>query len=177
MNTEKFNKLVEAQDYQGMSQEFLSMTDTDFTVNYERTGKYFTDDKDARDIYRIVLTRGNRSYAFNFGQSITNSGKYWLYGRNTAGMTRDRLKPDYISEKKSRGHSAFQDWQKNKNYAIPTSYDVLASITKYEPGDFENFCADFGYDTEKTYNAVKDEYNNLKMIFSDEEIELMQNIA
>src|SRR6185312_12921531 len=27
----------------------------------------------------------------------------------------------------------------------PTAYDVLACITKYDPGTFSNFCSDFGY--------------------------------
>ena len=38
---------------------------------------------------------------------------------------------------------------KNKKYSEPTAYDVLAYLTKYDPGTFENFCGDFGYDTER----------------------------
>jgi len=54
----------------------------------------------------------------------------------------------------------------------PTRYDVLASITKYDPGTLENFCYEFGYDidskkTEKIYNAVQEEYKNIINLFGD----------
>ena len=72
------------------------------------------------------------------------------------------------------------DWHwkrytKNPNYSAPTAYDVLACLTKYDPGTLEDFCDEFGYDldskkAERVYNAVKDEYNNLCMLFSDEEL-------
>lgn len=30
----------------------------------------------------------------------------------------------------------------------PTCYDILACLTKYDPGDYEDFCSEFGYETE-----------------------------
>ena len=30
----------------------------------------------------------------------------------------------------------------------PDEYDIITCITKYDPGSFEDFCSDFGYDTE-----------------------------
>jgi hypothetical protein len=53
-----------------------------------------------------------------------------------------------------------------------TPYDVLACLTKYDPGTFENFCGDFGYDTdskkaEKTYKAVVKEWQGVKRLFGD----------
>ena len=70
---------------------------------------------------------------------------------------------------------------KNPNKKSPNSYDVLACLTKYDPGNFENFCSDFGYDTdskkaEKTYLAVKDEYLNVTRLFTDSEIEILNEI-
>lgn len=29
-----------------------------------------------------------------------------------------------------------------------TCYDILACLTKYDPGNYEDFCLDFGYETE-----------------------------
>lgn len=54
----------------------------------------------------------------------------------------------------------------------PTAYDVLASITKYEVGSFENFCGDFGYDVDsrkayKIYKAVLKEWENVNNMFND----------
>jgi hypothetical protein len=63
---------------------------------------------------------------------------------------------------------------------IPTAYDVLACIQKYDVGNFEDFCADFGYDTDsrkakKTYHAVLKEFQNVNYLFSDV-IEKLQEI-
>lgn len=63
----------------------------------------------------------------------------------------------------------------------PNAYDVLSCITKYDPGTFEDFCSDFGYDedsrsAEKTYNAVCEEWENISLLFTYEEIEQLQEI-
>lgn len=54
----------------------------------------------------------------------------------------------------------------------PTMYDILTCLTKYDPQDFENFCSEFGYDTdsrsaEKTYKAVVKEWHNVMKLFYD----------
>ena len=63
----------------------------------------------------------------------------------------------------------------------PTPYDVLASITKNDPESFENFCSEYGYDTDsrkalKVYHAVAKEWENVKRLFSDV-MEELQEIA
>ncbi len=64
---------------------------------------------------------------------------------------------------------------------LPTPYDVLSGMQKYDIGDFENFCSTFGYEidsrkAETIYKEVVKEYDNLKMLYSDEELELMGEI-
>lgn len=54
----------------------------------------------------------------------------------------------------------------------PNPYDVLACLTKYDPDTFENFCSEFGYDTdsrtaEKTFRAVQKEWGSVQRLFSD----------
>ena len=63
----------------------------------------------------------------------------------------------------------------------PTPYDVLACLTKYEPGTFENFCGDFGYDTdsrkaEKIYKNVCKEWEKVSGFFTGAEIEELSEI-
>lgn len=64
----------------------------------------------------------------------------------------------------------------------PSSYDVLACLTKYEPGDFNNFCFEYGYYTdsrkaEKTYKAVIKEWDKVSKFFSEEELDVLREIA
>lgn len=128
-------------DYQKQAQDFLKKTGAKLSVKFLKHDKYFDDDKESRDIYSCTLKRGNKSYKFNFGQSINASEK---------------------------GEE-------------PTAYDILTCLQKYDVGDFENFCGEFGYDTdsrkaEKTYKAVEKEYKALAKIFSEKELSLMQEI-
>ena len=63
----------------------------------------------------------------------------------------------------------------------PSAYDVLAGITKSDPINFANFCAEYGYDfdsikAEKIFVAVKEEWGEVQKLFSDEEIELLWEI-
>jgi len=56
----------------------------------------------------------------------------------------------------------------------PTAYDVLACLTKSDPGSFEDFCADYGYDTDSrkaecTYRAVKREWEKVLRVFGEGE--------
>jgi hypothetical protein len=52
-----------------------------------------------------------------------------------------------------------------ENTIKPKPYDVLACLTTTKPETFKDFCENFGYDVDsikalKTYNKVKDEFNN-----------------
>ena len=54
----------------------------------------------------------------------------------------------------------------------PTMYDILTCLTKYNPETFENFCGEYGYNTDsikalETYKAVKREFNGVNRLFSD----------
>lgn len=64
---------------------------------------------------------------------------------------------------------------------IPTPYDVLSCIEKSDPGNFEEFCDNFGYDTdshkaEVTYHAVVREWKKIKKFFTPEELTEAQEI-
>jgi hypothetical protein len=174
-------------DYNKQATDFLNATKTLFTVKYTKTGKYFDDDKQDRDIYEITLKRGNRVYTFKFGNSARNSGFYQIRQNYGGGKGRVYYKGQPIPQEqyktvlKDLGYCNQDLIVKNTNYAEPTAYDVLACLTKYDPGTLEDFCGDFGYDVdskkaEKIYEAVKDEWKNVCMLFTDEEIEKLQEI-
>lgn len=158
-------------EYEKQAADFLAETNTTFKAEYKRTGLYFPKDKDPRDIYEITLTRGTRSWSFEFGQSIADSGFYVQIGRSKYPLERKYLdKTSYRS-----------DLDKIHYPKPPTAYDVLACLTKYDVGTFENFCSEFGYDedsrtAEKIYKAVYEEWLNVQKMWSDTEIEKLQEI-
>ena len=54
----------------------------------------------------------------------------------------------------------------------PALYDIFACLTKSDPGSFENFCSEYGYDTdsrkaEKTYKNVCKEWEGVNRLFGD----------
>lgn len=54
----------------------------------------------------------------------------------------------------------------------PRAHELLYCLQKSDPGSFENFCRDFGYDTdsrkaERTYKAVCKEWQNVDKLWHD----------
>ncbi len=168
-------------NYQEQAEKFLKDTETKFSVKFIKYDVYFENDKDSRDIYEITLQRGERKFVFKFGQSINASGRFWKYGNNQKGVSNGFLPKNCKTYHKPHDIDGYASWDKNPNYAEPKPYDVLACLTKHEVGSFEDFCSDFDYVTdsrtaEKTYKAVLNEWNNVKMLYTDKEIEALQEI-
>jgi hypothetical protein len=61
----------------------------------------------------------------------------------------------------------------------PTAYDVLAALTKSDPGSYEDFCSEYGYQAgaKRIYNAVCKEWKQVSDMWTADEIEKMQEIA
>lgn len=66
---------------------------------------------------------------------------------------------------------------------VPTEYDVLTCLTKSDPGTFVDFCNEFGLGSdaikaERTYRAVKREWESVKRVFGEGEcLEALQEIV
>jgi len=172
--------------YEQQAIDFLEKTGTTIDITFKESGKYFDDDKDVRDIYTIVIKRKNRHYTFTFGNSIADSGFYYTMGQKKVSIPREKIGDKHLlGYIKLHSGGAFLNNGKSDiiHYPkAPTAYAVLAALTKSDPGSFEDFCFEYGYDTdsrraEKTYKAVVDEYNNLTRLFSYEELQEMQEIS
>ena len=61
--------------YQLEANEFMVKNGVKMQTKYVDHAPYFDDDKQARDIWKITLTRNKKSYTFRYGQSIANSGQ------------------------------------------------------------------------------------------------------
>lgn len=166
-------------EYDQKAIDFLISTNTTFKATFIKNGKYFDDDKEPRDIYEIELARGSRVYKFKFGNSINASGKWHIqyHGKKVFNDDKEAMKFCRITA----GYYWPRDAKRNEHFAPPSAYSVLACLTKYDPGTFENFCSDYGYDTdsrkaEKVYKSVLDEWENVQKLFNEQELELMQEI-
>jgi hypothetical protein len=55
---------------------------------------------------------------------------------------------------------------------LPKMYDILACLTKYDPINFKDFCAEYGYNEDsiraaKVYRAVFQEWKAIDRLFGD----------
>jgi len=147
---------MEQEDYEFDAKRFLHLTKTAFAYKFTGRKKYWDDDKEKRDVWEIILSKGDRKFTFTFGQSIVKSAKK-IYSN---GVWRE-------------------PWCAGKT---PTAYDVLACLTKYPVDSFNDFCDNYGYDddsikAENIYKAVLNEYTNLERLYSDKEMELLRELT
>lgn len=119
-------------------------------------------EKEKRCLYEITLTSPRGSMTFDFWDSIRN--------------TRIRTMPfDAYNVQANKELAA------KKKAAVPSVYDVLACLQKCDPGTFENFCLDYGYDEDsrtaiRVYLAVQNEYTQLTRLFTPEQMEELAEI-
>lgn len=138
-------------NYEAMAKEFCEKTGTEVIINYKEKKLNPWNETNYRknwvhDIYRVTIKRNGKKYSFDFTQSKNGTD----------------------------------------NGEKPTAYDILTCLQKYEVGTFEDFCNEFGYElyneeytgynrkSQKTYNAVVKEYNNVMRLFEDVIEELIE---
>lgn len=170
-------------NYEQQAKEFLISTGVDIKTIFKKNDYHFKGETDKRDIYSVTISRGSRSFTFDFGQSIAKSRKI----RDT------KLSHDYTMDgngincnkrivdmaKFRAGFPAGQIIEVRGSE--PTAYDILACLVKYDPNTFEDFCGDFGYSTDSiiavdAYKEVKEEWKNVQTIWTDKEIDLLREI-
>lgn len=154
-------------EYIEQATEFLQKTNSEIKIEYmglsvNREWK----EKEKRCLYEITLTSPRGSMTFDFWDSIRNA--------EIKTMTLEAY-----AEKRYR--MPFSSLMQAKKNAVPSVYDVLACLTKSDPGTFEDFCADFGYDedsrtAERIYFAVQKEYAQLAKLFTPEQMEELAEI-
>lgn len=89
----------------------------------------------------------------------------------------DKEERDIYEIKLSRGFKSYkfrygQSLNKTGTGQEPSEYDVLSCLTKSDPGTFEQFCSDYGYDTDSrralgTWRNVRREWEQVRRLFED----------
>lgn len=142
--------------------DFLSATGTEFIAEKVGHGLYFPDDTECRDIYNVTLKRQNRVYSFKFGQSVYDS-ELPAFKLSEISLVKEK-------ELIGRGYVKAGERLIHPGKSLD-AYAVLAAVTKHDPGSFEAFCADYGYNIDSrtaldTYLAGQQEYENIYRMFS-----------
>jgi len=167
--------------YDTQANDFLEKTNTEIKIEFLKVGDHFKNGV-IRDIYNITLKKGLRQYVFKFGQSVDKSGFYAIQGRRKTILDRALIGQNNLLTR-IRYLLPIAMIQKDEIHfpVAPTNYDILACLTKYPVDIFEDFCREYGYDTDsrkakKTFKAVKKEWDMVRALWSDTEIEMLQEI-
>lgn len=166
-------------DYQEQAEIFLLKANATLSINFVglAINKDWKENK-PRNLYNITLTTPKGSMSFEFWDSLHNT-KITRMTLDEYTIKRYGYKADAL--RYNERAAADQKLRVQKMQAVPTAYDVLACMTKYDPGTFEDFCAVFGYDedsrtAERIYFAVQKEYSQLSRLFTVEQMEELAEI-
>ena len=168
-------------NYEKQATDFLEKTGCKMTITYKENRKYFPGDKETRDVYDVKIERGKRVWEFEFGNSIKDSEFVAVYGKTKYPIPenlRGKSNSEITLYVKCNLQSDFGTVKADhiKRPVPPSEYSVLACITKWDPGSFDDFCSEYGYDSDsktanRVYAAVCEEYLNVCRIWNDSEIE------
>lgn len=136
------------------------------------------EEKEKRCLYEITLISPRGSMVFDFWDSIRNAE---IREMTFEAYAEKRYRVPFTSLTQAEKMQASKELAAKKKTAVPSVYDVLACLTKYDPGTFENFCSDYGYDedsrtAERVYFAVQREYAQLARLFTPDEMEELAEI-
>lgn len=89
-----------------------------------------------------------------------------------------------IKNNQTKQKISFHFWDSKRNEDVgnkPTAYDILASLDYIGNDTFQDFCDNFGYDTDsikalKTYKACLNLTKKLEKVLNSNQIEELQNI-
>jgi len=146
---------------------WLEQTNSRLLITFDRTAPFFDDDNQKRDVYSVELSRGGRTYTLPFGQSVVKSAQW-------------RWESDWATTKYEFGgrRPTYGDFKLNADRCQPSAASVLLCLQTRSPGTFEEFCGEYGYDTdsrraEKTWLACVEQYLALNDMYSEAELEAL----
>ena len=151
-----------------VADDFLESTGT--SIELHRIGTYARFSDMETDVYKVTIKNDRHSYTFDYSDSLHNTQCRQGIAEpfNMNGMTNAKL-----AEYQRKMQRA---WKK------PSIYDILACLDCYDAETFDDFCSNFGYDTDsrkalETYLAAQEEYSNLTKLFTSEQLDQLMEIA
>ena len=134
--------------------------------------------KEKRCLYEITLTSSRGSVTFDFWDSIRNTE---IKTMTLDAYAKKRYRRPFSTLTYIEKNQAREELAAKQKDVVPSVYDVLACLTKCDPGTFEDFCSDYGYDedsrtAERIYFAVQKEYAQLARLFTPDEMDELTEI-
>ena len=167
-------------EYVKQAKDFLTSCNATMEIIYAGLEKPTWDDKPHRT-YDCTIKTPRGTMMVHFFDSLHNTELHMdfkAYYEKHYHMQYSSLRPQEVIK--------FQNTLKKKRAeAIPTEYDILSCLTKYDVGSMDDFMHEFGYEIKctkdmtnfiNTYNAVVKEYNDVRRCFTEEQIKAMWEI-
>ena len=159
-------------EYEDQAKAFAENYNLTMTTAYK--GHYPRWSEAAVSQWFITLSRpGREPWRFDFSSSINDSWKYRKEGKSKIyqGLPID-FGTRYHLLKSGVVNFRFKDYWIIEAKVPPTLYDILSCLTKYDPGTFNNFCSEMGYNNDSMkdfaiYQEVCKEWENVYRLFSD----------
>lgn len=116
-------------------------------------------------------------------------GEFWdsIYNTEISSMTKEdyakrRFKREYQYLTSNEQLTTRKELAWKQQQTVPTEYDILACLTKDDPGVFSDFCLEYGYSddsikAQNIYFAVQKEWSDLRRIFTNEQLEELAEIS
>lgn len=180
--------------YEKQAADFVAATGLRITFRY-RGHQPFEGAKAPTALWLVTFAReGRKPWTFEYHDSLHDSYEWaddrdgrWgampatLYGKVEAGTRRTIADAEQAAAAAGEPVAWGGYWVR-RAHPEPTAYDVLACLTKYDPGPHSVFCGDFGYDPDSikglnTWKAVAEEWHNVQRFFSEQELEQLRGIA
>ena len=166
-------------EYIKQATEFLQKTHAEMKIEYVglAVNKEWKE-KEKRCLYEITLTSPRGSMVFDFWDSIRDTE---IKTMTLEEYAEKRYRVPFSSLTQAEKMQANKELRAKKKAAVPSVYGVLACLSKYDPGTFEDFCSDYGYDedsrtAERVYFAVQKEYAQLARLFTTDQMDELAEI-
>ena len=140
--------------------------------------------------YSVTLENSRHKYSFDFWASIKDREVYEAvesYNKFNPFPTPEDFRSMDIIKKETLNNPkvSIDNIRKDKKAVLeslkPKTYNILACLNPLQENNFEEFCNSFGYDTDsinalKVYEACERQDNQLRKLWSMDELEKLQEI-
>lgn len=168
-------------DYKQEALDFLNECGSSILIR-EAGREIPTWDTKAHATYVCVITTPRSSMTVKFYDSAKNTD---LLDMTVVQYAEQMFRMRYNDLRPFERIKAQTELKMRKAEAHPNAYDILTCLQKNEVDSMDDFMAEFGYEIKSaqdmtdfinTYNAVVNEYKDVRRCFTPEQIEKMREI-